>query len=155
MPFKATIYKVGINPCVEVPASVTARMKPIKGYIPVSGKINGHPFTQTLVPVKDGPYRLYVNIPMLKGGKVKVGDVASFTLKQDSSNRSREYSMVPALKKALTSHDLTRQFDNLTASRKKDILKYLGSIKTEDTLMKNINKVIVQLKQAKTNVRIP
>ncbi len=155
MPFKARIYKVGINPCVEVPPSITKKMKPVKGFIPVTGKINGHTFTQTLVPVKDSPYRLYVNIPMLKGGKAAVGEVATFTLKQDFADRKIDYSMVPALKKELTAHKLTAAFNALTASRKKDILKYLGSIKTKETLDKNIAKVIAQLKGSQSNVRIP
>jgi hypothetical protein len=155
MPFKAQIYKVGINPCVEVPASVTAKMKAIKGYIPVAGKINGHAFKQTLVPVKGGPYRLYVNIPMLKGGETKVGDIATFTLKQDRSNRKKDYPMNVALKKALTSNKLLPRFNALTKSRKKDILKYLGSLKNEETIMKNVDKVIRQLKESRSTVRVP
>lgn len=146
---------MGINPCVEVPGSVTARMKPVKGYIPVMGKVNGHTFTQTLVPVKDGPYRLYVNIPMLKGGGVKVGDTATFALKQDTTDRKVSYQMVPALEKALKANRVIAAFDALTASRKKDILKYLGNIKSEETLSKNISKVIVQLKKSGSAVRIP
>lgn len=154
MPFKARIYKVGINPCVEVPRSVTEKMKPVKGYIRVTVKINGNAFTQTLVPVKDAPYRLYVNMPMLKGANVTVGDVATFTLTQ-SHSRKKDYSMHPALLTALKSNKLTSAFNELTPSRQKDILKYLGSLKTQATLLKNINKVIGQLRKIQSNVRIP
>lgn len=154
MPFKARIYKVGINPCVEVPRAITAKMKPVKGYIAVTGKINGHEFSQTLVPVKDAPYRLYVNMSMLKGGNAKVGDIATFTLKHDLKERKVEYLMLPALKKALVDNNLLSAFNALTTSRKKDILKYLGSLKTIDALKKNINKVIHQL-QSLENIRIP
>jgi hypothetical protein len=155
MPFKAHIYKVGINPCVDVPVSITGKMKPAKGYIPVTGKINGHSFVQTLVPVKNAAYRLYVNMQMLRGGKAKVGDIAIFTLKQDHKERKIQYLMVTALKKELVANKLVGEFDALTDSRKKDILKYLGSIKTEETLTRNILKVIRQLKSAKPAVRIP
>ena len=99
MPFKARIYKVGINPCVEVPATVTAKMKPAKGYIRVTGKINGFDFRQTLCPIKDAPYRLYVNFIMLKGGQAKLGDIASFSLTQDFTEQKKMYPMAPALKK--------------------------------------------------------
>jgi hypothetical protein len=33
--FTATIYKVGINPCVPVPQRITDKMLPTKGYIPI------------------------------------------------------------------------------------------------------------------------
>lgn len=38
--FKAKIYKVGINPCVDVPNNITRKINK-KGYIPVKGTING------------------------------------------------------------------------------------------------------------------
>ena len=155
MAFKATIYKVGINAVVDVPKTVTAKMKAVKGYIPVTGKINGHAFKQTLTSLKDGNYRLYVNIPMLKGGNVVIGDTASFTLKQDKSDRTKDYPMVAALKKELTANKLVSEFNDLTTSRKKDILRYLGGIKTKEALTKNIQKVIKQLRLKKSGVRVP
>ena len=69
--YSSKIYKVGINPCVEVPLRITAKMTAAKGYIPVKGKIKDHSFTQTFVPIKNAAYRLYVNGVMLKGAKCK------------------------------------------------------------------------------------
>ena len=63
--FKAVIYKVGINPVVDVPVRITKKLIATKGYIPVKGSINGFAFHQTLCPVKDAPPRLYVNGPMM------------------------------------------------------------------------------------------
>ena len=51
--FKAKIYKVGINPCVKVPLRITKTMTAKRGYIPVTGTIEGYAFRQTLCPVKD------------------------------------------------------------------------------------------------------
>src|SRR5436190_19373587 len=81
--FEATIYKVGINPCVDVPLSITARMEASKEYIPIKGSIGSHSFRQTLVPVKNTAYRLYVNGPMLKGSGSKLNDIAKFNIEQD------------------------------------------------------------------------
>ena len=50
--FKAKIYKVGINPCVDVPEKIYSKLIATKGYIPVKGTINQFPFQQTLCPVK-------------------------------------------------------------------------------------------------------
>lgn len=126
-----------------------------KGYIRIKGTINGFDFTQTLVPVKSAPYKLFVNIPMLKGGNAEIGDTAEFAIEQDFTKKEDYYPMVPELEKRLKTEKLTDAFDALTPSRKKDILKYLGYIKTEITLQKNIDMVILQLQEKKTDVRVP
>lgn len=154
--FKAKIYKVGINPCVKIPTAVTEKMTPVKGYIRVKGKIGDHTFRHTLVPVKNAGYRLFVNGPMLKGAGVKVGDTVRFSIEQDFGPApSRNTSMPKALKKELNRHNLTSAFNDLTPSRKKEILKYLNYLKTEDALARNIIKVISQLKKKNKNLRLP
>jgi hypothetical protein len=141
--FKATIYKTGINLCVDVPVRITARMKAHKGYIPIKGTINGHDFVQTLVPVKDGPYRLFVNGAMLKGSETKLGDTVHFKIEQDEAERKEAFP--PAFKKALTANKLIAAFGKLTPGRQKEILRYLNQLKTIGSLERNINKVISQL----------
>jgi hypothetical protein len=56
--FKAVIYKVGVNPVVEVPDPISSQWTPVKGYIAVKGKINQYYVQQTLCPVKNRLYRL-------------------------------------------------------------------------------------------------
>ncbi len=153
--FTAKIYKTGINAAVDVPHEVTEGMVADKGYLRIRGTINSFDFMQTLVPVKDAPYRLFVNIPMLKGGNAAIGDMAEFVIAQDFTKKEDYYPMLAALEKRLKAEKLTDAFEALTPSRKKDILKYLGYIKTEATLLKNIDKVIAQLKEKKADVRVP
>jgi Domain of unknown function (DUF1905) len=143
--FIVTIYKTGINPCVDVPEKITARMQAVKGYIPVTGTINGHSFIQTLVPVKNGSYRLFVNGPMLKGSGTKLGDTVKFIIEQDTVTRAEPFP--GALKRELKSNGLLPEFDKLTPARKKEILRYLNNLKTKESLMRNIDKVIAQLKR--------
>lgn len=152
--FTAKIYKVGINAAADVPGSVTGSFRAVKGYIRVTGTINGFAFRQTLVPVKDAPYRLYVNIPMLKGSGAAIGDTATFALQQDNTPVEHDYPMHPMLEKRLTAERLEVAFAGLTSARRKDILKYLDSLRTETSLQKNIDKVIGQLKDG-ANARIP
>jgi hypothetical protein len=151
--FTATIYKVGINPCVPVPKRITDKMVPAKGYIPVKGRINGHVFVQTLVPVKDEEYRLYVNGPMLKGGKAKNGDTAKFVIEQNPHPETRDPKMLPAFKTRLTEEKLMDVFTKLTPYRQKEILKYLSFLKTEESIQRNIAKVIGQLKQQERKIK--
>lgn len=144
--FKAKIYKVGINPCVKVPFAITKKLEATKGYIPVKGTINGFFFQQTLCPVKDDNYRLYVNGPMLKGGNTSLGEISKFSLEQDTLERNKNVPMPKELKKALVKHELLKVFQELTPSRQKEINRYLGSLKTDATIQKNIEKVINALK---------
>lgn len=148
--FTAKIYKVGINLCVKVPLKITKNMVPVKGYIPVKGTIMGHLFTQTLVPIKNKQYRLYVNGPMLKGSQTKNGDTPHFIIEQDFAPRTAATLPLPLqFKKALMKDGLLLAFKQLTPSRQKEILKYLNYLKTEDALMRNVEKVIGGLKSKK------
>lgn len=143
--FEAIINKVGINPCVDVPLHITAAMVAAKGYIAIKGIIKSHSFTQTLVPVKNAPYRLYVNGPMLKGAAVQLGDKARFTIEQNTM--PVKYPMPKEFKKQLTETGLLPTFKKLTAYRQKEIVRYLGFLKTEEALKRNIEKVIASLKE--------
>src|SRR5258705_7710293 len=124
--FKARIYKVGINPCVKVPVNITAKLKAIKGYIPVKGKILDHSFEQTLCPVKNDLYRLYVNGPMLKGANVKIGQTVNFTIEQAAKQKDSNIPMPAPLKKKLKEYKLFATFETLAPYRQKEILRYLN-----------------------------
>ncbi|HEX6893538.1 MAG TPA: DUF1905 domain-containing protein [Chryseolinea sp.] len=143
--FRAKIYKVGINACVEVPCKITDRMKPGRGYIPVKGTIGRYAFEQTLVPVRHGPYRLYVNGLMLKGSDSKVGDTAKFTIAQTTAKRKDE-TMPAALRSKLVYTGLLASFEDLVPSRQKEIVRYLNYLKTAEAKNRNIDKVIGFLK---------
>jgi len=154
-PFQAQIYQTGINWCVDVPVEITVQLQSKKGYIKIKGEINGFAFTQTLVPVKNAPYRLFVNGIMMKGGKTALGEVADFSIEQDLEAETREYPVPAALSEALSQHNLTDVLHSLKPHHKKEILKYFSFIKTETTLQKNIDKLIRQLMDNPGNVRIP
>lgn len=153
--FKAKIYQTGMNWCVDVPTEITKLLTAEKGRINIKGQINGFDFTKTLMPVKNGPHRLFVNQAMMKGGKTALGQVATFKIEQDAERAVKEYPMPLILTEQLKKHQLTTAFDNLTASRKRGILKYLNYVKAEETLLKNIDKLIIQLKNKEKNIRIP
>ena len=153
--FKAKIYKTGINWCVDVPLKITAAMLPEKGRIYIRGTINGFDFTKTLMPVKDAPYRLFVNGEMMKGGNTALGKIAAFEIEQVPGKKRPALPMPKLLSDQLRKHKLSDAFEALTASRKKDILHYLNHLKSEESLQRNIEKVITQLKQKEKNTRIP
>lgn len=149
--FKAKIYKVGVNPCVKVPEKIFKRLKATKGYIPVKGTINKHPFTQTLCPVKNEGYRLYVNGLMLKGSSLAVGDTAAFIIEQDLTDRSKQYILTAGFRKKLQQHKLLDTFNKLAPSRQKEIIRYIDHLKTEASKQKNIDRIINAMKGITTS----
>lgn len=153
--FKAKIYKIGINWAVDVPQSIVQEMIPEKGYIRIKGQINDFDFIQTLVPVKNAPYRLFVNQIMMTGGKTALGETAAFNIAQNHTLVEKIYPMPQILSEALTKHLLHDQFNELSASKRKDVFKYLSYLKNEETLQKNIDKLMVQLHNKDKNARIP
>jgi hypothetical protein len=120
-------------------------MTPQRGYIPVRGHIAGYLFEQTLVPVKDGPYRLYVNGLMLKGSGATVGDTLTFSIEQSTARRKDE-TMPDDLRSKLVKARLLSTFEQLTPSRQKEILRYLNYLKTPQAKKRNIDKVLSLLK---------
>jgi hypothetical protein len=153
--FYAKIYPTGIKWTVGVPDEITAQLQKQKGYIKIKGQINGFDFTQTLLPVKNAPYRLFANAIMMKGRKTALGEVAEFLIEQDIILEDKLYPIPDLLITALRENDLESAFESSKASRKKDILKYLSFVKTEETMRKNIGKLIHQLKSNSKNPRVP
>ena len=109
------------------------------------GHIDGYLFEQTLVPVKDARYRLYVNGLMLKGAGAKVGDTLSFRIAQTTAKRKDE-TMPADLRSKLVKAKLLSTFEQLTPSRQKEILRYLNYLKTAQAKKRNIDKILNFLK---------
>jgi hypothetical protein len=143
--FKALIYKTGINFAVDVPVDITSGLAAAKGYVRIRGMVNNIPFTKSLVPVKGGPYRLFINTVTIKDIRKMVGQVAEFVIEQDTTNPENEFPMPQLLAEQLKQKHLLDDFNALPFYRRKEFLRYLANIKTAETLEKNIGKVISQL----------
>jgi len=111
-----------------------------RGPIPVCGAIEGHPFIQTLVKY-NGHWRLYVNTPMLKGSKVKIGDTVRLDIEFDP--KSRTIPIHPKLQEALKKNmQAMKVFKSLSPSRQKEIIRYIGCLKTEVSVERNVKRAI-------------
>jgi hypothetical protein len=142
-PYTAQILKIGINPYVPVPEDTLSRVfemaKRSSGPIPVIGTVNRKPFQQTLVRYR-GAWRLYLNGPMREAAGADVGDRVRVTVEFDP--RDRTPPMNPALVKALASKpDARATFDALAPSRRKEILRYMNSLKTPEALARSVTNV--------------
>ncbi|HVF46397.1 MAG TPA: YdeI/OmpD-associated family protein [Pyrinomonadaceae bacterium] len=151
--FSATIYKIGINPFVEpsseVLEAVFAQAGRRNGPIAVAGRLNGHEFVQKLVKY-GGAWRMYVNGKMLKDSALTVGDRADVEIAFDP--RPRDLPVPAKFAKALEANAAAKKaFEELVPSRRKEILRYLGGLKTESSLERNAERLIRNL--TKPNVK--
>ncbi len=146
--FEAELEIIGINPFVFVPENILDELiqKAGKhsGKIPICGELNGKSYTQTLVKYQ-GFWRLYVNTTMLKNSPKHIGEKVEITVDYDPV--SREETPHPELMKALDENPQQKElFDSLPPSRRKEIVRYIGRIKSDEIRNKNIEKAINFLK---------
>ncbi len=142
--FKAKIDIIGINPFVFVPGRI---LKAIfkqagadKGPIPIRGTINTRPYQQTLVRYR-GDWRLYINTIMLEKSPKRIGETIVVTLEFDPSDRTIEPH--PRFVKALAKNrKAKRTFENLSPSIRKEIVRYISHLKTEESIDRNVVKAI-------------
>ncbi len=144
MKFSAKIYKIGINPYVLLPVIILKKLfkeaGKEKGNIPVTLIINEQSFIQNLVKYS-GKWRLYLNTPMRKIANKDVGDVIEINIEFDSSERI--IPIHPKLKQALQENTRAKNnFDKLSPSRQKEILRYINFLKSEESVDRNITKAI-------------
>lgn len=142
--FRATLDIIGVNPFVFVPDEILEeifrRANKTKGYIPIYGELYGKAYKQTLVKFC-GAWRLYVNTTMLKNSPKHVGELVEITLDYDPE--SRDITPPDNFVKALANNKEAKLiFDQLTASRKLEIVRYLAKLKSEEALEKNIVRAI-------------
>ena len=114
------------------------------GPIPVRGKLEGADFTQTLVKYR-AAWRLYINGPMLKASRSKVGDTVKIEIEFDPE--PREVPFPKRLADAFNRDAIAKAaFGKLSPSRRKEILKYLVSLKTEASIERNVERVLNNLR---------
>ena len=145
--FSTKILKLGINPCVNVPNNVLNELfrqaGKTKGPIPVRGKLNGKKFKQTVVKYQ-GAWRLYLNTQMRREAGIDVDDEAKVEIEFDPEPRI--VPMHPKLARALAKNKKAKvAFEKLSPSHQKEILRYLGFLKTEESVVRNIHRVIEHL----------
>jgi len=142
--FEASLEMIGINPFVFVPEPILNKLfkeaGKDKGHIPIYGKVNGKDYTQTLLRYK-GEWRLYINTSMLTDSPKRIGEVIHVTIQFDPTDRT--LLPHPELVKALSENEAAKRiFDSLVPSKRKEIVRYISFLKTEESIKKNVEKAI-------------
>jgi hypothetical protein len=142
--FKAEIQIIGVNPYVLLPEEVLTdifrQAGKDKGNIPIEGTINEKIYKQTLVKFK-GLWRLYINTKMLKNSPKRIGEIVEIAVQFDPVKRVIEPhpKFIKALKENKEAEII---FDNLRPSLKLEIVRYISSLKTEESVDRNVPKAI-------------
>ena len=87
--FRAAIYRVGRNYCVDVPAGASHALgaDPPAPHVGVEGLANGEPFRTRLTPRGGGAYRLFLNGEVRTAASAGLGDVVEVELWLDGAPR--------------------------------------------------------------------
>ena len=142
--FRAQLQIIDGNPYIEVPEPVLKRIFEDAGRdrspIPVCGSINDEPYIQTLVRFR-GEWRLYVNTEMLDDSPRRIGERIDVELAFDPVERRIEVH--PRFEAALAANPDAREvFEGLPASRQKEILRYLASLKRAESVERNVDRAV-------------
>ena len=145
--FSAELGIVDGNPFVALPTGALEELFAESGRdkspIPVHGTINGKPYRQTLVRFR-GAWRLYVNMEMLTDSPRRIGERIDVQISFDP--RERTIAAHPKFEAALADNaDARVAFEALSPSRQKEILRYIASLKKDESVERNVERAIAFL----------
>ena len=75
-----------------------------------------------------------------------VGDEAKFSIEQDETPPKDAIEMPSELAKRLKKEKVLDVFEKQTPSRKKEVFRYLLQLKTDESLQRNIDKLVANLR---------
>ncbi len=146
--FTAQLQIIGVNPYVSIPDDLLKKIfvqaGKDKGPIPIYGEVNGKPYQQTLMKFA-GEWRLYVNLKMFPNSPKRIGEWLELTVGYDSRSRSIEpqQKWVEAIAADTAALEV---FQSLSPSRQHEIVRYLASLKSQESVIRNIERALDFLK---------
>jgi hypothetical protein len=147
--FSGRIYKVGIIRFVDVPSEVSRALQCAAPHVPVCGEMEGIPFRTMLVSRGKGCYRLAIHGDIRKKLKIDAGSVLEVGLERD--DEPREPVLPPALVLALRNSPKAQAvFRQMTTALRRQVVRYLVSVKQQATLERRVAKMVRALEQRST-----
>jgi hypothetical protein len=144
----ATIEIVGVNPYVLVSAKQVNVLRPEwRRPMPVLVRINGgpkEPWRTNMMPNGSGEFLLYLHGQMRDASNTNVGDIVLVDLIFDETYRNGPQHAVPEkLQAAFDGNEtITSNWEKLTPSRQKEILRYFAALKTPEALDRNVERMV-------------
>ena len=166
--FTAVVKRSGVNPYVDLPAAAAkdfagredravlvrlANARAAKGppgppsvsnperLVRINRLTQDGWFRTTVVPVRGGPYRLYLDTWMRASAGVAVGDSARIVFRFDRA--SRELPVPAELRRALSRDAAARKtWDSWPPSRRKEALSYLNFLESQAARERTVRKLL-------------
>jgi len=152
--FPGKIYKVGLIRFVDVPSDVSRALGGGSPHVAVKGEIEGVPVQTTLVSRGKGCYRMAIHSDIRKKLRVDTGAVIEIAIERDEG--SREPVLPPALVLALRNSPKAQAvFRNMTTALRRQIVRYLVSVKQQATLERRVAKFVRVLERRKAKPANP
>jgi hypothetical protein len=141
-----TIARVPFDPRDAWPKMIRLRVR---------GEVNGHAFRTSLFPFTAGGFFLLVNKAMQQGAGVLLGDTAEFSLEADLD--AREAELPDELAVLLDDEPgLRAWYDDLTEYTRREIGKWVLSVKSDAARMRRAEQVAERLLATKeAEVELP
>jgi uncharacterized protein YdeI (YjbR/CyaY-like superfamily) len=145
--FRAVLERTGegLNWVIARVPFDPAEVWPVRKGRRVRGEINGFAFRTSLFPEAGGKKHIVlVNKKMQAGARAKAGDTVQFCLEPDLEERE---AVIPAeLAKALKAdRGLRRYYEALNPSTRRDIGRWVGEPKTDETRAKRADQIAERL----------
>jgi len=152
--FSAKIYKVGIIRFVDVPVDISRALGDGAPHVPVCGEVERIPLQTTLVSRGKAGYRMAIHGDIRKKLRVDAGAVVEVAIERDED--SREPNLPPALVLALRNSPRAQAaFRQMTTALRRQVVRYLTSVRQQSTLERRITKMVRMLEQLKSNPAKP
>ena len=136
------------NPYVLVSAEQATKLKPgWKKPVPVLVQINKQPTSAwkiNMMPIGDGSFYLYLHGDVRKASNTKVGDRVEVDVAFDATYKNGPTHPMPEwFQSELDKHPKAlTAWNDLTPSRKKEILRYMSWLKSDEAKEKNVKQAI-------------
>ena len=149
--FNATIKIRGVNPYILVSGSRVRHIKPgWRKPLPVLARINSKPADGSrtnMMPAGNGSFYLYLNGDMRKASGTTVGDHVHVEISFDETYKSGPQHPMPRQFKKLLNENpqATKNWNALSPSRKKEVLRYFAQLKSPEAHARNFARALTAL----------
>ncbi len=146
--FSAIIKLRVVNPYIFVSkARAQALKKDWRRPMPVLVRLNGKPtppWKINMMPLGDGSFYLYLHNDIRKPTCSAVGDKVNVTLSFDEGYKGGPLHEMPdSVRSAMqTSSTALANWNALSPSRQKEVLRYFGGLKSQETIENNTKRLI-------------
>ncbi len=145
--FLALMKKHGVNPYVSVSAERASRLKQNwRRPMPVLVQINGKPekpWPINMMPIGDGSFRLYLHEKVRKASNTGVGDRVKVEVWFDTAYKAGPGAMPTWFRAAIKKDPMAkRNWAVLVPSRKKEIIRYLSSLRSQQARERNLARAM-------------